>query len=143
MVEGENLLNRDVDVEFQFTLLKDGDVLENTDGFYLAYSTDIDYAYSTEYGQASDWEGAKAWMDTHLDWFDWVLSANLANYNASVITDHNGNSTSTGLPFNYVLSEDLSPGRFYAIIYLDVDEAVTPGDYTFSVDMMPAAPAIE
>ncbi len=68
---------------------------------------------------------------------DWVITDELIKYDASVITNHGGNSVQTGLPFNYAISEDLEPGKFYAVVYLDVDGAVIPGDYTLSVDMMP------
>lgn len=138
LVEGENLLDRDVNVEFQFTLL-DGEGNEfNTEGFYLAYSSDIDYAYKEEYGNAQDWESAQVWMNDNLDWFDWYLTGDLVDYDSSVITNHGDNSVvENALPFNVAFGEDLSPGKFYAVVYLDVDEAVVPGDYYFSVDMMP------
>ncbi len=138
LVEGENLLNRDVDVKFQFTLLKDGETLEDTSGFYLAYSSDIDYAYKEEYGAAQDWDQAQTWMDENLDWFDWYLTGALVDYDATVITNHGENSVvENALPFNVEFGEDLSPGKFYAVVYLDVDEAVVPGSYTLSVDMTP------
>ena len=139
LVEGENLLDRDVDVEFQFTLLDaEGNELGDTTGFYLAYSDDIQYAYDPVYGNAATWEDAQTWMDSNLDWFDWYLTGSLVDYDASVITNHGGNSAYENVfPFNYAISEDLAPGKFYAVIYLDVDDAVFPGDYTFSVDMMP------
>ncbi len=138
LVEGENLLSRDVDVEFQFSLLNGtGSPLEDTTGFYLAYSDDIQYAYNPEYGNVSNWENAQIWMFANLDWFDWMIKGDLSDYNSSIITDHGGNSAHTGLEFNTKYPEDLEPGKFYVVVYLDVDEAVIPGDYTLSIDMMP------
>lgn len=138
LVEGENFLDRDVDVEFRFSLLDAvGNDLVNTEGFYLAYSSDIDYAYNEEYGNASNWTEAQTWMNTNLDWFDWYLTSDLSKYDATIITNHGGNSAHNVLSFNTAIAEDLAQGKFYAVVYLDVDEAVIPGDYTFSVDMMP------
>jgi len=138
LVEGENKLDRDVDVEFKFSLLKDGEELEDTTGFYLAYSDDIQYAYNEEYGDVDNWVDAQTWMFANLDWFDWYLTGALVDYDALVITNHGGNSAyANAFPFNVAIPEDLEPGKFYAVVYLDVDEAVTPGDYTLSIDMMP------
>jgi len=140
LVEGENLLERDVDVKLQFSLLKDGVELADTDGFYLAYSDDIQYAYSEDYGNAQNWAEAQIWMDANPDWFDWYLTGDLADYNGAVITNHEGNSAyENAFPFNTAIPEDLSSGKFYAVVYFDVDEAVEEGDYTLSVDMMPTA----
>ena len=139
LVEGENLLDRVVDVEFQFSLLDElGEEITETDGFYLAYSDDIQYAYNPEYGNVDNWEDAQVWMFANLDWFDWVLTGDLIDYDASVITDHGGNSAYENmLPFNTPIPEDLDSGKFYAVVYLDIDEAVEPGAYTLSIDMMP------
>ncbi len=139
LVEGENKLDRDVDVEFQFSLLKDGVELVDTEGFYLAYSDDIQYAYSEEYGNVTDWAEAQTWMDANLDWFDWYLTGELEDYDASVITNHGGNSAHSILDFNTGIPVSLSSGKFYAVVYFDVDKAVIPGSYTLSVDMMPTA----
>ncbi len=138
LVEGENLLDRVVDVEFKFVLLNGEEVLADTEGFYLAYSDDIQYAYNPEYGNINTWANAQTWMFANLDWFDWVLTGDLIDYDASVITNHGGNSAYENmLPFNTPIPEDLEPGKFYAVVYLDIDEAVIPGDYTLSIDMMP------
>jgi len=139
LVEGENRLSRDVDVEFQFSLLDGTGVpLADTTGFYLAYSDDIQYAYDSEYGAVTNWEDAKTWMFANLDWFDWYLTDILVNYDASVITNHGGDSAyANAFPFNFAIPEDLESGKFYAVVYLDVDEAVIPADYTLSIDMLP------
>lgn len=139
LVEGENMLDRDVDVEFKFSLLDgEGVELEDTDGFYLAYSDDIQYAYSEEYGDVDNWEDAQTWMNDNLDWFDWYLTGALVDYDASIITNHGGNSAyESAFPFNFAIPEDLESGKFYAVVYFDIDESVTPGDYTLSIDMMP------
>ena len=139
LVEGENLLDRVLDVEFKFSLLDGvGVELADTTGFYVAYSDDIQYAYNPEYGNVVDWENAQMWMFDNLDWFDWVLTDLWADYDSSVITNHGGNSVyEEMLPFNTAISEDLEPGKFYAVVYIDIDEAVIPGDYTLSIDMMP------
>jgi len=138
LVEGENLLERDVDVEVKFSLLDgEGSELVDTDGFYLAYSDDIQYAYSEDYGNVSDWDAAQVWMNANLDWFDWYATENEVNYDASVITNHEGDSFYNALAFNTAIPEDLAPGKFYAVVYLDIDEAVKAGDYTFSVDIIP------
>jgi len=141
LVEGENLLDRSVDVEFKFSLLDGEDVeLENTDGFYLAYSDDIQYAYNPSYGNVANWADAQVWMNSNLDWFDWYLTGDLIDYDASIITNHEGDSAyENAFPFNVAIPEDLEPGKFYAVVYLDVDEAVEPGAYTLSVDMIPTA----
>lgn len=139
LIEGNNALDRDVDVKFQFSLLDgEGNELENTAGFYLAYSVDIEYAYKQEYGNSANWEEAQTWLYANLDWFDWILTDSLDKYDASIITNHQGNSTQVGLPYNTVLPEDLSPGKFYAVVYFDVAENVVPGDYTLSIDLMAA-----
>ena len=137
LVEGENFLSNDVPVEFQFSLLKDGVELEDTTGFYLAYSDDIEYAYKEEYGKASNWEEAMVWMHDNLDWFDWYLTGKLEDYDASLITNHGGDSAYTALAFNTPIPQDLSPGEFKAVVYLDVAAGVVPGDYTLSIDMKP------
>jgi len=139
LIEGENRLERIVDVEFQFSLLDGSGVpLVNTDGFYLAYSDDIQYAYDSEYGAVTNWENAQVWMNSNLDWFDWYLTDVLVNYDASVITNHGGDSVyESAFPFNFAIPEDLESGKFYAVVYLDVDEAVIPADYTLSIDMLP------
>ena len=112
----------------------------NTDGFYLAYSEDIQYAYSEEYGNVINWIDAQVWMNNNLDWFDWYLTGDLVDYDSSVITNHGENSVvENAFTFNFAIPQDLSPGKFYAVIYFDVDESVTPGDYTLSIDMMPVA----
>jgi len=140
LVEGENQLEKDLDITFQVSLLDEtGSPLGDTDGFYAAYSADIEYAYDEVYGNASDWSEAKTWMDTNLDWFDWYLTDDYIDYDASVITNHGGNSVvENALPYNTPMPETLKPGNFYAVIYLDVDAAVVPGNYTLSVDVMPA-----
>lgn len=138
LIEGENLLDRDVDVKVRFSLLKDGEVLIGTEGFYLGYSSDIDYAYK-DFG-ATDWEEAKDWMNDNLDWFDWYLTGDLGDYNSSVITNHESNSTYENvLKFNEEITESLKSGKFYAVVYFDVNEAVVPGDYTLSVDLIPTS----
>lgn len=139
LVEGENKLDRVVDVEFKFSLLdSEGNPLEDTNGFYLAYSDDIQYAYNPEYGAVTNWEEAKTWMFANLDWFDWYLTGDLVDYDTSVITNHGGNSAyANAFPFNTAIPEDLESGKFYAVVYLDVDEAVVPASYTLSVDMLP------
>ena len=139
LVEGENMLDRIVDVEFQFSLLdSEGNPLADTEGFYLAYSDDIQYAYSEEYGAVTNWEDAQVWMYANLDWFDWYLTGDLVDYDASIITNHGGNSAYENVfPFNVAIPEDLEPGKFYAVVYLDVNEAVLPADYTLSIDMFP------
>lgn len=137
LVEGKNFLSNDVPVEFQFSLLKDGVELEDTTGFYLAYSDDIEYAYKTEYGNANNWEEAMVWMNANLDWFDWYLTGAVDKYDASLVTNHGGNSVYTVLAFNTPIPQDLSPGEFKAVVYLDVAAGVVPGDYTLSVDMKP------
>ena len=139
LVEGENMLDRDVDVEFSFSLLdSEGEPLEDTDGFYLAYSDDIQYAYSEEYGAVDNWADAQAWMNDNLDWFDWYLTGDLEDYDSSIITNYNGDSAvENAFPFNYAIPEDLESGKFYAVVYLDVSKAVIPADYTLSVDMIP------
>lgn len=137
LVEGENFLSNDIPVEFQFSLLKDGVELQDTTGFYLAYSDDIEYAYKTEYGNANNWEEAMVWMNDNLDWFDWYLTGKLEHYDATLITNHGGNSAYTALAFNTPITQYLSPGEFKAVVYLDVASGVVPGDYTLSVDMKP------
>ena len=138
LVEGENRLERVVDVEFQFSLLdSEGNPLADTNGFYLAYSDDLQYAYNPEYGAVSNWEEAQVWMFENLDWFDWVLTDSYDKYDSLVITNHGGNSVQVGLPFNTPIQEDLEFGKFYAVVYLDINEAVIPNDYTLSIDMMP------
>ena len=139
LVEGENMLSRDVDVEFKFSLLDGlGEELGDTAGFYLAYSDDIQYAYNPVYGNVTNWTEAQSWMNSNLDWFDWYLTGDLVDYDSSIITNHEGDSAyENAFPFNYAIPEDLEPGKFYAVVYLDVDEAVEPGDYTLSIDMIP------
>ena len=137
LIEGENLLDSDVPVEFQFSLLKDGVELEDTAGFYLAYSDDIEYAYKEEYGNANNWEEAKIWMNDNLDWFDWYLTGAVGDYDSSLITHHGEDSAHTVLAFNTPLPQSLSPGEFKAVVYFDVAAAIVPGDYTLSVDMKP------
>lgn len=140
LIEGENLLDREIDVNVKFSLLKDGEELTNTEGFNLGYSSDIDYAYSEEYGNVGSWEEAQVWMNDNLNWFDWYLTGNLEDYDSSVITNHGGNSAfSNVLDFNAEIPESLKPGKFYAVVYFDVNEAVVPGDYTLSVDLIPTA----
>ena len=46
LIEGENKLDRDVDVEFKFSLLQDGVELENTEGFYSVAATALVCAYA-------------------------------------------------------------------------------------------------
>lgn len=138
LIEGENRLNRDVPVEFQFSLLDgNGNEVEDTTGFYLAYSDDIQYAYDEAYGNVNNWEEAKTWMHNNLDWFDWYLTGLVGNYDSSIITNHGGDSAHTVLTFNTAIQQDLSPGEFKAVVYFDVDAGVVPGDYTLSVDMIP------
>ncbi len=140
LVEGENKLNESVDVEFQFTLLKDGIELEDTEGFYLAYSDDIQYAYSEEYGNVDNWEDAKDWLYANLDWFDWYLTGDLGDYDDSIITNHGGNSAYENvLDFNTAIAEDLDTGKFYAVVYFDSSVAIVPDNYTLRIDMMPTA----
>lgn len=140
LIEGENSLGVDIPVEFMFSLLDgEGDVITDTTGFHLAYSDDIQYAYNPEYGGVNNWVDAQAWMNDNLDWFDWYLTSALIEYDATVITNDGGNSAHEVLSFNTAITEDLSPGEFKAVMYLDIDEAVLPGTYTLSVDMMPAA----
>lgn len=140
LVEGENRLNKTVDVKFKFSLLDGAGIpLANTNGFYLAYSDDIQYAYSDEYGKAQNWAEAQVWMNNNLDWFDWYLTGAYVDYDTSIITNHGGNSVvANAFPFNYAIPEDLEPGKFYAVVYLDIDEAVIPANYKLSIDMMPA-----
>ena len=140
LVEGENKLDKSLDINFKLSLLDDvGAEVTDTTGFYGAYTDDIQYAYDPIYGNAADWSEAKTWMFANLDWFDWYLTNDVVDYDASVITNHGGNSAYPNvLAFNTLIPEDLEPGKFYAVVYLDVDAAVTPGNYTLSVDVIPA-----
>ncbi len=138
LLEGENKLETDVPVTFQFSLLDgEGNAVEDTTGFYLAYSDDIQYAYNEVYGNVADWTEAQAWMYSNLDWFDWYLTGAVDDYDATLVTNHGGNSAHTVLAFNTPIPQDLSPGEFKAVVYFDVAAAVVPGDYTLSIDMMP------
>ena len=138
LVEGENKLSKDVPVQFQFSLLDgEGNEVVDTTGFYLAYSDDIQYAYDVAYGNVDNWEAAQTWMNNNLDWFDWYLTGVVEEYDATVITNHEGNSAHEVLSFNTAIPQDLSPGEFKAVVYLDVNAGVTPGDYTLSIDMKP------
>jgi len=139
LVEGENKLNKTIDVEFQLSLVDDlGVLVADTTGFYVAYSDDIQYAYNPIYGNVADWDGAKTWMYANLDWFDWYLTDVLANYDASIITNHEGNSAhDNAIALNTPIPQDLETGKFYAVIYVDVNGGVVPGNYTLSVDVMP------
>jgi hypothetical protein len=140
LVEGENKLSEDLDVNVNFGLLdSEGNELTDTTGFYLAYSDDLQYAYNEAYGNVSTWEDAQTWMFDNLDWFDWYLSNDLIDYDSSVITNHGGNSAvSNALAYNTNIPVTLSPGIFYAVVYMDVDSAVTPGSYQFNVGLLPA-----
>jgi len=139
LVEGENKLNRSVPVNLQLTLLDgNGNEVTNTEGFYLAYSDDIQYAYNPNYGNASNWDEAKTWMFNNLDWFDWYATDDYSKYNSSVITNYNGDSFYPSvISYNTAIPESIEPGKFYAVVYLDIDSAVTPGNYTLRADIMP------
>lgn len=140
LIEGENKLGKDVPVEFTFSLLdSEGKELVDTTGFYLAYSDDIQYAYDEAYGDVDNWVDAKAWMYDNLDWFDWYLTNPVEEYDSSIITNHGDDSAHEVLAFNTAIPQDLSPGEFKAVVYLDVNAGVIPGDYTLSVDMTPTA----
>ena len=128
LLEGENKLNRPINLNVRINLLDgEGLPLSNTDGFYTAYSEDIAYAYDESYGNVNTWETAKTWMFNNLDWFDWTLTDTLSLYDSSVITNHNEDSAVTGLVYNTNIPMTVSEGKFYAVFYVDVDEATEPG----------------
>jgi len=139
LIEGENKLNHSIPVNTQFTLLDgNGDAVTDTSGFYLAFSDDIQYAYNSSYGNATNWNEAKTWMFNNLDWFDWSATNDYSDYNSSVITNYQGNSFyPQSITFNQAIPESIDPGKFYGVVYLDIDSAVTPGDYTLRADIMP------
>ena len=78
-------------------------------------------------------------MFDNLDWFDWYLTNELILYDSSVITNHGDDSAFKVLAFNTNVPVTLSQGEFKAVVYLDVNEAVIPGEYTLSVDLIPTA----
>lgn len=139
LVEVENKLNKEVPVGVTFSLLDGvGNELENTEGFYLAYSADIEYAYKAEYGNLDNWDDAKTWMLANLDWFDWYLTNDVSDYDASVMTNHGGNSAvANALTFNEVMNIGIPSGKYYAVVYLDISAGVVAGNYTLSIDMKP------
>jgi hypothetical protein len=140
LLEGTNQLNRDVNVNVYLKLLDGEVVVTNTTGFYLAYSEDIQYAYNLTYGNVDNWIDAQTWMNNNLDWFDWYLTDDLVNYNSSIITNYEGNSAyANAIDFNQNIPFTIGSGKFYAVIYLDIDEAVIPNNYTFSLEIKPTA----
>jgi len=138
LVEGENKLDRNVLVNAQVNLLDgNGDVVTDTSGFYLAFSEDIQYAYNV--GGATTWEEAQTWMFDNLDWFDWYLTGDLVDFDSSVITNFNNDSAyEDAIAFNSPIPQEIEPGNFYAVIYMDVNEAVIPDSYTLNIDIEPA-----
>jgi len=130
------------------------------EGFYLALSPDISYAWVPEYNP--DGLGWRAWLSAHPDWMDWVLAPSedeyLTKYNTAYISPLTGDRDGVlGYNFDSVdpdgdrdlrtatnfdsgkwtLTMTIEPGTFYCVFWVIADPALQPASYRFSTTIIP------
>ena len=127
-------------------------------GLYLAWSTDISYAWVSAYNPGG--LGWRDWLSTYPDWMDWVLAPDdTTKFNTAYISpvtlprdgwlggthdavdpdgDRDERITMAFAASSWTSSVmPIDPGTFYTVFWVIADPALQPTSYHFSITIIP------
>lgn len=145
LFEATNNLDRFLAVNFELKVQKKDSYgvyqnLVDDAGVYVGLSEDLQYAYSDEYGQCSDWACAEVWMMNNLNWFDWdVLTQEYpGEYRTDIILGPELGGRTGYMPLEDGVLEipQEVPGDYeiHSVIYVGSGLNLESGDYRVILD---------